>query len=139
MKTLIVSEELYFLVSTVTDGHINETMVFKSDQHKSIIDYNPVFEIKPANHWAVVDYIALGGLFKDYYEDTINELYNSRDNVLLDFEHTALNESEAFAMECSRSFMKQYIKITNTIRNLEDKVKNIDKAYNRILKEGGKK
>ena len=139
MKTLIVSEELYFLVSTVTDGHINETMVFKSDQHKSIIDYAPVFEIKPANHWAVVDYIALGGLFKDYYEDTINELYQSRDNVLMDFEHTALNKPEDFAMECARSYMKQYIKTTYSIRKLEDKVKNIERAHDRLVNEGGKK
>ena len=139
MKTLIVSEGLFFLVSSVKDGHVNETYVFKSDEHKSILDYSAVYELKPANHWAVVDYIALGGLFKDYYEDTINELYNTRDNVLLDFEHTALNESEAFAMDCAKSFMKQYIKTTSKIRKLEEDVKNIDRAYTRIIKEGGKK
>ena len=138
MKTLIVSEEFYFLVSTVKDGHVNETYVFKSDEHKSIIDYRPVYELKPSNHWAVVDYIALGGLFKDYYEDNINELYNTRDNVLLDFEHTALNESEAFAMECAGIYMEQYIKTTKKIRKLEGTVKDIERAHKRIMNEGGK-
>ena len=137
MKTLLTVEDLYFLVVTVKECHINETVVFKSDENKSILDYSPVYETKPANHWAVVDYISLGGLFKEHYESTILGLYDTRDNVIMDFERTALNESECFAMECARSYMKQYLQATYAIRALEKKLTNIEKAYNRITKETG--
>lgn len=135
MKTLITIEDTYFLISTVIDGHINETMVFKSDENKRILDYRPVFEVKPANHPAVCDYVSIGGLFTSYYEDTICELYDSRDAVLSDFEHTALNEPRAYALECSKGFMERYIEVTRSIRKLENRVKIIDKISDRINKE----